>query len=391
VKAKHLLLLAAASLMLIGCQEQPSAPSGNEVFRPNPQIIPEQEVVTLAIGSAAPDFNLPGVDGRFHTLDDFSESKILVVVFTTNHCPTAQAYEDRLIQLAADYPAEQVQLVAISPNSTVGLLYEELGYSDMGDSFEEMILRAEDRGFSFPYLYDGDTHGVSLQYGPMATPHAYVFDADRKLTYTGRIDASEKPGTGQAEDLRAAIDATLAGKPVAEPVTKTFGCSIKWSWKNQYAERVNREWAELPVTIEPIDEAGVAELMRNDSDQLRLVNIWATWCGPCRIEYPEFVEIHRMFKDRMFEFVSVSADSEDAMDEVMKFLEKHDSALENRWFTGGDPYALIELVDPEWGGALPYTALIEPGGKVVYRVMGPIDPQELKTAIVEHPMIGRYY
>ncbi|MCB0584637.1 MAG: redoxin, partial [Phaeodactylibacter sp.] len=136
--------------------------------------------------------------------------------------------------------------------------------------------------FNFPYLYDGDTEEASLKYGPVATPHVFLFDEGRKLAYTGRIDGSEKPGTANAEDLRGAIDAVLAGQPVETPVTKTFGCSTKWGWKVAYKEKVNKEWAEKPVSLAKLDEEGVKTLLKNeDSGKLRLVNIWATWCGPC--------------------------------------------------------------------------------------------------------------
>lgn len=365
--------------------------TGAPFFTANPQAIPEQEVKTLEIGEKAPDFKLPGTDGKFYTLADFDDAKALVIIFSCNHCPTAQAYEERMIQISADYKAQGVDLVVISPNSINGILPEELGYSDMGDSFEEMIIRAKDMNYNFPYLYDGDTHEASIKYGPVATPHAYVFDKDRTLTYVGRMDASEKPGTGNSEDLRAAIDATLQGKAPELNKTKTFGCSVKWAWKNKYAIKVNKEWKEKPVSLENIDEAGLKTLLKNDSDKLRLINLWATWCGPCVIEYPEFVTMHRMFSGRDFEFVSVSADKMKSKDRALAFLQKKSSALKNYIFTNEDKYALIEAIDPEWNGALPYTVLVEPGGKVVYRQMGTIEPQELRTAIVEHPMIGRYY
>ena len=134
---------------------------------------------TLKIGSPAPDFSLPGVDGKTYTLESFKDADILVLVFTCNHCPTAQAYEDRIKQLAADYRDRKVALVAISPNDPLAVRLDELGYSDLSDSFEEMKTRAKDRGYNFPYLYDGENQKVSLAYGPVATPHVFIFDRAR--------------------------------------------------------------------------------------------------------------------------------------------------------------------------------------------------------------------
>lgn len=373
---------------------EPAPPEATEeaaFFTAKPAAVAETPVPTLEIGASAPDFRLPGVDGKFHSLSDFSDAKALVLVFTCNHCPTAQAYEERIQQIVNDYSDKGVALVAISPNSPIALLHEELGYSDMGDTFEDMQIRARDHKFTYPYLYDGDDHKVSIAYGPVATPHAYVFDQERKLQYVGRVDSSEKPGTGQGEDLRAAIDSVLAGQPVAVQTTKAFGCSVKWAWKNEWKIKIDKDWAAAPVELSTIDEAGIAELLKNDSDKLRLINVWATWCGPCIIEYPDFIVIHRMFKDRAFEFVSLSADSPDAQEDVLKFLTSKNSAVRNFQFHSDDQYALIEAIDPEWNGALPFTVLVEPGGKVVYRQEGAINPLELKRVIVDHPLIGRYY
>jgi thiol-disulfide isomerase/thioredoxin len=395
-KVSLVILLFSASCQTKNTSEQNSDIKNEETvekvgFTPNPQDVKEHEVKTLAINASAPDFELPGIDEHFYTLDSFSDVEVLVIIFTCNHCPTAQAYEDRIIQLVKDYKNESVKVIAISPNSVKALLLEELGYSDMGDSFEEMKIRARDKNYNFLYLYDGDTQETSIKYGPTATPHAFVFNKERKLKYTGRLDNSEKPGTANADDLRSVIDAVLLKTEILEPVTKTFGCSVKWGWKMSWTDKVNGDWTRMPVTLDEINEDGIKILMKNDSEKLWLINIWATWCGPCVIEYPEFINIHRMYKERDFEFISLSADKIEHKAKALQFLKAKNSAAKNYIFSGKDIYQLIESVDPEWDGALPYTVLLEPDGKVIYKKMGTIEPLELKKAIVDHPMIGRYY
>jgi len=361
-------------------------------FVANPQAVPEQEVKTLEIGAAAPDFNLAGVDGEYHNLSEYDDAKVLVIIFTCNHCPTAQAYEQRMIDFTNDYKSKNVQVVAISPNSPLGLLYEELGYSDLNDDFEEMKLRAEYLNYNFPYLYDGDTHEASLKYGPVATPHAFVFDEERKLQYVGRLDKVEKPGGANSDDLRAAVDALLADELPEVATTKTFGCSTKWAWKTEWRDKIEKDWAEKEVTLEQTNEAGIQRLIANeDSEKLRLINVWATWCGPCIIEYPDFIVLQRMYGARDFEFVSISADKVEQQEKALKFLQKENSAVKNYLFDNDDKYALIEAIDKDWNGALPYTMLIEPNGKVVWKQQGSVDFLELKRVIVEHEMIGRYY
>lgn len=350
------------------------------------------EPKTLGIGSKAPDFNLLGVDGKMYSLKDFDKASVLVIIFSCNHCPTAQAYEDRIIALEKDYKSKSVAVVMISPNSVKALNYSELGYSDIGDSYEEMKQRASDRGFKFPYLSDGDDQKCALVYGPSATPHCFVFDRNRILCYTGRIDGSEKPGTGKAEDVRNAIDAILTGNAVKNPVTKVFGCSIKWSWKDEYTQKLYKQWSELPVTVNDIDVQGIKDLIKNtSSDKLRLINIWATWCGPCITEFPDLVIIDRIYRGRPFEFISISADKQAKKEDVLKFLRKQEASNKNFIFNKDDIYEMIEAVDPEWQGALPYTLLIEPGGKIVYRKQDTIDPAEMKKLIVGNKYIGRYY
>jgi peroxiredoxin len=162
---------------------------------------------TLEIGSVAPDFNLPGVDGKNHSLEEFRGADILVVIFTCNHCPTAQAYEDRLKQLAADYQGKNVAVVAISPNDPQALRLDELGYTDVSDSLEEMKIRAKDMAFNFPYLYDGEDQKVSRAYGPATTPHVFVFDRARKLRFVGRIDNSDKLPQVTSHETRDVIEA----------------------------------------------------------------------------------------------------------------------------------------------------------------------------------------
>lgn len=347
---------------------------------------------TLAIGALAPDFSLPGIDGKIYTLQSFKNAKVLVVVFMCNHCPTSQAYENRVIKLTGDYTLKGVCVVAINPNNPASLRYDELGYSDLGDSFEEMKIRAKDKGFNFPYLYDGETEAASNKYGPVATPHIFVFDKDRKLRYTGRIDDMENPAkTPKSLDARNAIDAVLAGKEIAVPVTKTFGCSIKWAEKKDWIDKAQIQWAKEPVKLDTISASRIATVVKNHSGRLRLINLWATWCGPCVAEFDDLVTLNRLYRDRGLEFVSISADDPANKDKALTFLRRKQSSGINYIYTGDDKYKMIEAVDPKWDGALPYTMLVNPDGKVVYSHQGAIDLEEVKKVIWNNPVMGRIY
>ena len=342
---------------------------------------------TLKLGAAAPDFTLPGVDGRDWSLKDFSQAKALAVVFTCNHCPTAQAYEERLKRIVADYREKGVAVVAISPNDPKSVRLDELGYSDLGDSFEDMKVRAKDAAFNFPYLYDGGTETVSRAYGPVVTPHVFVFDAERKLRYVGRVDDSEREALVKRQDLRLALDAVLAGTAPEVGETKTFGCSVKWAGKEEQVKAYMAKLAQEPVTVDLVDAEGLKQLRGGEGTKLRLVNFWATWCGPCVTEFPDLVEIQRMYRGRDFEMVTVAANFPDEKSQVLKFLTKQQASGRNLLFGGTDKYALLAAFDPDAKGDLPYTVLLGPKGEVLYKVAGSIDPLETKRAILKE--LGR--
>lgn len=342
---------------------------------------------TLALGEPAPDFKLPGADGRTHRLKDFSKARVLVIVFTCNHCPTAQAYEERIKQLVNDYQTRGVALVAINPNSPAGVRLDELGYTDLDDTLDSMKIRAKHRQFNFPYLDDGPTEAIAKKFGPVATPHVFIFDAQRRLRYQGRIDDNERESLVKSRDTRAALDALLAGQEPAVTTTKVFGCSTKWDDKAES----NRRWMEKvqkePVTVEPADAAALKELRANKSGKVRLVNFWATWCGPCVSEFDDLIGVNLSFRHRDFELVTVAAQFPDEKDKVLAFLKKQHASTRNLLFGDTDKYKLIEAFDPEWNGALPHTLLLGPGGEVLLRQTGEIDFLELRRKIV--PALNR--
>ena len=344
---------------------------------------------TLAIGAKAPDFSLPGVDGKTHALKDYADAKVLVVLFTCNHCPTAQAYEERVAKFHADYKDKGVALVAVSPNDPKAVRLDELGYTDLDDSFEDMKIRARDHKYAYPYLFDGDTQAVSRAYGVLATPHVFVFDADRSLRYVGRFDDAEVKKPIKSHDAINAVDALLADKTVPVETTRAFGCSTKWADKQADAAKSLAKWDAEPVSLKTIDDAGVATLAKNDTQDLLLVNLWATWCGPCVAEMPDFVTMHRMYRGRKFKLVTISMDEPDKTDAALKVLrEKHVSAV-NYLLKTADRDKFAEALDKQWPGPLPYTLVIAPGGKVLYRKVGAADPLEVKRAIVGQ--LGRTY
>lgn len=343
----------------------------------------------LAIGAAAPDFNLPGVDDKNHQLADFNSANVLVVIFTCNHCPTAQAYEERIMNFVKAYKSRGVAVVCISPNDDKALRLDELGFTDVSDSLADMKVRAADRKFNFPYLYDGETQKVALAFGCLATPHVFVFDKNRHLQYQGRFDDAEV-GPVKSHDTINAVEALLAGKAVAVATTRVRGCSTKWSDKRSQAAEHLAKCNSEAVSLEKADLKIVRELAENKkSDKYILVNLWATWCGPCVAELASFVEMHRMYRKRNFEMVTISVDQPEEAAKALAALKEHHASCRNFIFTGENQDDLAEAIDKAWPGPVPHTVLIAPGGKIVYRKNGEIDPKALKKVLAD--TLGRTY
>lgn len=337
---------------------------------------------TLSLGVAAPDFSLPGVDGRAYSLKDFASAKILVIIFTCNHCPTAQYYEERIKQLVTDYQPKGVAVVAISPNDPQSVRLDELGWSDLSDTFAEMKLRARERQFNFPYLYDGETETASRAYGPVATPHVFIFDAARALRYQGGFDDSERELAVKKRYVRDALEALLAGQEPPVAKTKVVGCSVKWAGKADAVKAYLEKLAAEPVTVERANVQTLQALRKNTSGKFRLVNFWATWCAPCVAEFSELVTINRMYRHRDFELVTVSLNRPDEEKQVLAFLKKQQASHKNLLFASDEREPLINAFDPDWPGPVPFTVLISPEGKILYRELGSIDPLALKRAVV---------
>jgi peroxiredoxin len=336
----------------------------------------------LALGSPAPDFSLPGVDGQIHKLSDYASSPVLVVAFTCNHCPIAQMYEKRIQQLATDYKDKGVAVVAIQGNDPQAIRIDELDSSDVSDTLPEMKIRVQYKHLTYPYLYDGDTQKVTRAYGPQATPHVFIFDQQRHLRYEGRIDNSYRMELVKTQDARNAIDALLAHKDVAVKHTGVFGCSTKWSEKAAGRQAALDKINEQPVSVAMISQAELTKLRTNPTHQMMLVDFWATWCGSCIVEFADLQDTLRMYGARDYSVVTVSANMPDEQPSVLRFLQKKHATSRNYLFSSQDTASLQTAFDPKWDSAVPYTILLSADGKVLYKQLGSVDLLELKRTIL---------
>jgi peroxiredoxin len=338
----------------------------------------------LPLGAPAPDFSLPGVDGKIHKLSDYASSKVLAVVFTCDHCPNAQMYEGRVTQLYNEYKDKGVAVVAISPNDPKAIRIDELDSSDVSDTLDEMKIRVEYKHLPYPYLYDGDTESVSRDYGPQASPHIFLFDRERKLRYEGAIDDSYRVEFVKRHYALDAIDALLADKEVVVKHTGAFGCSTKWSDKEAanvaYMEKLNAQ----PVSLEMVSADTLKSLHTNADGNVRLIQFWSTRCSACLQEFAGIQDIYRMYSDRNFELVVVSMNKPDDKPAVTQWLEKTHATSRNLLFDSENTAALEKAFDSNWesGPEVPYTILLDADGNVLYQTAAPVDLLKLRRTIL---------
>ena len=335
---------------------------------------------TLKVGDALPTFSLKNTDGKMYGPNDV-KTPILMVAFLSNHCPASQIYEARLQKLATEYKDRGVTLIAIQPDGPKASALSEMNYTDMDDSYESMVLHAQFRKFTFPYLYDGDDQDAANKFGPKVTPHVFVFK-DRKLVFEGRIDDSLREAKVKTTDTRNALEDVIAGRPVAVSHTAVFGCSTKWNDRIEAAQKQLSDWKAKPITVSTISLQDLGKLRTTPNGKFVLINFWATWCGPCKTEFPELITTHQWYNNRNFEVVSVSVDGPDQRKAVEKFLGETHAAIRNYHVDTEDVFAVQKAFDATWESGVPFTIVLSPTGEVIYRHEGENDILKMRRAIL---------
>jgi thiol-disulfide isomerase/thioredoxin len=258
---------------------------------------------------------------------------------------------------------------------------------------------AKENGWTFDYIYDGEKQELATACGAQSTPHVFLYDGDRKLVFTGRMDDMKRiSGPTDKSYLRDALDSLLAGKEIAEKTPRPFGCSTKWLYKKEIAAKDEEAWKAKPVTLEDLSLDLAQKLRANHTKNFRLINFWSTTCGPCVAEFPDLIETYRRFQNRSVEFVSISVDPMAKKPAALKFLQSRHAAIidktlpalqeegrttNNYIWSADNTDPLADAIDKEWTGALPHTVLLAPDGKVLWRGTDKVDTIELRRQLLK--------
>ncbi len=345
----------------------------------------------MAIGASAPDFSLPGADGKNHKLSDYANAKVLAIVLESNHSPASQLYEDRIRKLYETYKDKGVAVVAISPDSPDAVVIDQLAYTDEGDSLEDMKDTVGYRRIDWPYLYDGDKQTVAKDLGATVTPEIFIFDQARKLQYRGRIDDNIDESLVKSRDAQDAIDALLAGQPVSVATTDAIGTPISWASGKARAQAEIAKIETEPISVSLASTEELGKIRNNPTGKYLVVNFWATWCGPCVGEFPDLQETYRMYRNRDLTFITISENDPTEKSGVLDFLQKEHASSQNFLFSDSNVYTMQAAFDPNMPGAVPVTFLFAPNGDVLYQQVGDLDTMKLRRAILANLPDSKQY
>jgi len=338
-----------------------------------------------ALGSSEklPDFSLPGIDGKFYTNADFGRSETLAVVFLSNHCRISQLFQDQLLKIRERFSPKQMGIVAISPNFEEAILPDELAYSDLGDSLEEMKKRAYRKKYSFPYLYDGKEQHLTKKLGVKITPTVFLYDRKRNLVYEGKIGNHETPNRMETSDLFQNIVENLSGAAGKIKRTKVFGTSIKFQDDLPIAEKVRARNARETVKLTQADERKLSFYLTHKTYKPKLFYVWQAEDKECRDNLVKISSVYKIFRKRGLRVFTVCISNMDNFEKALDHLKQSQMSSINFMVSGHEIGPLIKVAPKELQQITPFFRLIGSDGKMLIGGRGEISSDRLRIEIIK--------
>jgi thiol-disulfide isomerase/thioredoxin len=330
-----------------------------------------------------PPFQLPGIEGRIYDSTEFKKSELLAIVFLSNHCPTSQLFQHRIILLAKEYRNKGLAVVAISPNDPEAILPDELSYSSLGDTLPEMALRAKELQYPFRYLYDGKTQEVAKAYGVRVTPHVFLFDKKRKLRYSGRIGDPKNPERDDRQYLELAVNSLIHGSEPGIVHTHAFGNSIKWIKNRIITQKTMARYARESVYLKKATITNLKFVRKNNDKRPKLIYVWSNQDKNNRQELLQLAAIHKIYRKRGLKLVTICVDGNDFTDVAKKLLTETQSSGTNYICSGTEISPVVDLRAEEGTETTPFLGLLTSEAKIFYRSTKGLEPLTIKRHIIE--------
>jgi len=328
-----------------------------------------------------PSFRLTGVNGRVYTQSDFKDKKLLALVFLSNHCKVSQLFQGHLIELSQKFANDMI-LLAVSPNYADAILPDELAYSDLGDSFDDMRKRAVRMRYNFPYLHDGDKQHLTQAIGVKITPTVYLYNEKRELFYAGRIGNVDSPDKMETSELYDAIMQGLREKGVPFKRTKVFGTSIKTKQNVLLAEQVRQRYADESIKLTQADDRKLEFYLKHNTKKPKLFYVWQTNDKNTRDNLMKLSFLYKIFRKRGLRLITVCIAKKGERSAIIELLQNSQLSSTN-FLAYGHHVSPLSIIIPSGIEKLtPYYRLLGSDGKLLIGNQGAISKDTLRFEIL---------
>ncbi len=360
-------------------------------FRESERVLPKAFILMLVMVTSAysevskqylPAFSLRATNGEIYSQSDFNDKKVIGIVFLSNHCKVSQLFQNHLMVLTRKY-SKNVVIIAVSPNYEQSILPDELAYSDLGDSFQDMVKRANRMKYNFPYLYDGNDQNLTKEIGAKITPTIYLYNQDRELFYSGRIGNIDSPDNMETSEVNQAISSLLIGEKTSFKRTKVFGTAIKTKNHLLVAEQVRQRYADEKVRLSEADARKLNFYLTHNTRKPKLFYVWQTNDGKTRDNLIKLSFLYKIFRKRGLKLITVCIAKKNEKERIVEFLENSQLSSTNFIVYGHHISPLASIIPDEVEKVTPYYRLLSSRGDKLLGSHGEISTDSLRIEIVK--------
>ena len=326
------------------------------------------------------EFSLMGVDYKTYTNKDLNGLNGTLLVFLSNHCKFSQTFQQFLVHSNRKWNNQGIKLIAISPNHEKAVLPDEMAFSEVGDSFEEMVLRAKTQNYNFAYIYDGKNQIITKSIETKITPSAYLFDSQGELVYSGRIGDHEMPNDYEKSELHQNIVKLINKEKVEYNRTKIHGTAIKFKKDIRFAENLAKRYAEETIRLNYADERKLNFFIEQETNYPRFFYVWSLENNPdvTRENLIKISTVYKIFRKRGIKVFTVCICKPEDQSKVLEILKQTQLSSLNFYTGGTEVSKLVTLRSQEGKRITPFCRIIQGDNSLAYGKNDLLDIKVLK-------------